>query len=160
MPSISDLTYPIPSLTCLGFLIRNSNPNLTLSMCRNSSAYHGHTSLLLELSSYKMKEMNKLCDKDFVHVVGTPDPYRGKYHGYSEETGIKYAEEVKNTIENAHRKGRKVSNGPPPSYQTQKLLFVPFFRDLFYLDCCFSGRVSPRLWRADILSRRFPKTVV
>jgi hypothetical protein len=42
-------------------------------------------------------------------VIPAPDPYRGKYRGYNEETGVKYANEVKETIENAHRKGRKVS---------------------------------------------------
>jgi 4-aminobutyrate aminotransferase-like enzyme len=73
------------------------------------SAYHGHTSLLTDLSTYKQKQMNKTCDKDYVHVIPAPDPYRGKYRGYNEETGVKYANEVKETIENAHSKGRKVS---------------------------------------------------
>ncbi|CAB4018494.1 5-phosphohydroxy-L-lysine phospho-lyase [Paramuricea clavata] len=53
--------------------------------------------------------MNKTCDKDYVHVIPVPDPYRGKYRGYNEETGVKYANEVKETIENAHSKGRKIA---------------------------------------------------
>ena len=74
-----------------------------------TSAYHGHTSILMDISPYKQKQMNQTCDKEYVHVVTSPDPYRGKYRGYNEETGIKYANEVKDTIENAHNKGRKVS---------------------------------------------------
>ncbi|XP_028414643.1 ethanolamine-phosphate phospho-lyase-like isoform X1 [Dendronephthya gigantea] len=73
------------------------------------NAYHGHTSLLMELSAYKQKQMNKTCDKDYVHVVTTPDPYRGKYRGYTEETGVKYANEVNETVENAQKNGRKVA---------------------------------------------------
>ena len=52
--------------------------------------------------------MNQTCDKDFVHVVTTPDSYRGKYRGSDEETGIEYANEIKEAIENARNKGRKV----------------------------------------------------
>ena len=73
------------------------------------SAYHGHTNLLMDISPYKQKQMNKTCDKDFVHVITSPDPYRGKYRGYTEETGVKYANEVKETVENVQKNGRKVS---------------------------------------------------
>ena len=72
------------------------------------SAYHGHTSVLTELSSYKQKQMNKTCDKEYIHVTTAPDPYRGKYRGSDEDTGIKYAYEIKEVIENAHGKGRQV----------------------------------------------------
>ena len=78
-------------------------------LCLYFSAYHGHTSLLMDISAYKQKQMNKTCDEDFVHVITAPDPYRGKHLGYSEETGIKYANEVKNGIDSAHSNGRKVS---------------------------------------------------
>lgn len=53
--------------------------------------------------------MNKHVDKEHVHVVSVPDPYRGKYQGSGEETGIKYANEVKEAIQKAESKGRKVS---------------------------------------------------
>lgn len=72
------------------------------------SAYHGHTNILMDISPYKQKQMKNHKYKDFVHVITSPDPYRGKYLGYDEETGIKYANEVKSAIEEAHGNGRKV----------------------------------------------------
>ena len=54
--------------------------------------------------------MKRVCEKDFVHVAPSPDPYRGKYRGEDEGTGESYAEEVKTIINNASNNGRQVSN--------------------------------------------------
>ncbi len=57
------------------------------------SAYHGHTQSLVEISPYKWYQAvdGKNYQPDTTHVVSCPDSYRGKYRGFSVETGLAYA---------------------------------------------------------------------
>ncbi|XP_040822744.1 ethanolamine-phosphate phospho-lyase isoform X2 [Ochotona curzoniae] len=71
-------------------------------------AYHGHLSSLIEISPYKFRK-GKDDKKEFVHVVPTPDTYRGAYRESHADPASAYAAEVKNIIEKAHARGRKIA---------------------------------------------------
>ena len=76
-----------------------------------SSAYHGHSTVLIDISPYKFKALGDEGKKDYVHVVPSPDTYNGKYQGdpNDPELGAKYAEEVKQAIASMHKNRRNVS---------------------------------------------------
>ncbi len=58
-------------------------------------AYHGHTSKLIDISSYKFMGMGGTGKSEpWVHIIPMPDGYRGKYKGYGQETGVAYGDEV------------------------------------------------------------------
>ena len=103
--------WVIVKLWCTYIFIHQYNTDIELCRCYLllCSAYHGHSNLLMDCSPYKMKQMNKVCDKDFVHVAPAPDSYRGMYRGNDVRTGEKYAKELKSMIDNTHKDGRKVS---------------------------------------------------
>jgi len=65
------------------------------------SAYHGHTQSLIEISPYKWGQASDGRDRQptFVHVCTCPDTYRGKYKGYTAESGRLYAKEVIDVVE-------------------------------------------------------------
>jgi len=42
-------------------------------------AYHGHTSALIEVSPYKYEGKGGFEPPEYIHKVGLPDMYRGKY---------------------------------------------------------------------------------
>jgi 4-aminobutyrate aminotransferase-like enzyme/Ser/Thr protein kinase RdoA (MazF antagonist) len=65
-------------------------------------AYHGHTANLIALSPYKFRGPGGSgAAQSWVHVVPTPDGYRGKYKGAGRETGVAYGDEVKQVIRQA-----------------------------------------------------------
>lgn len=61
-------------------------------------AYHGNLTTLIGLSPYKFDGPGGRGKPDTTHVVRMPDPYRGPFKGMSEETGLKYAEEVQQVV--------------------------------------------------------------
>jgi 4-aminobutyrate aminotransferase-like enzyme/Ser/Thr protein kinase RdoA (MazF antagonist) len=92
---------PKPLEVCY-FVNSGSEANeLALRMARNhtrrqdvvvlENAYHGHTSLLIDVSPYKFAGPGGLGGKDFVHVAPVPDDYRGAYRRDDPEAGVKYA---------------------------------------------------------------------
>lgn len=98
------------------------------------NAYHGHSNLLMDCSPYKMKQMNKVCDKDFVHVAPAPNSYRGMYRGNDVRTGEKYAKELKSMIDNTHKDGRKIAAFLAESAQGcgGQILYPPSFLKLAF----------------------------
>ncbi|XP_052265743.1 5-phosphohydroxy-L-lysine phospho-lyase-like isoform X2 [Dreissena polymorpha] len=72
------------------------------------NAYHGNTENLISISPKKLKEHN-LPIENWVHVVPTPDVYRGKYREDNINPGQLYANEVKLAIAKAMANGRKIS---------------------------------------------------
>ena len=56
-------------------------------------AYHGNTSELINISSYKHDGPGGEGAPSHVHIVRTPDTYRGEYKG--SDAGKKYAEDVR-----------------------------------------------------------------
>jgi 4-aminobutyrate aminotransferase-like enzyme len=60
------------------------------------TAYHGHTSSLIDISPYKWKQATdgKGRHKSHVHVVSMPDTFRGKHRGLTEASAEAYSAEV------------------------------------------------------------------
>ncbi|KAM8994029.1 5-phosphohydroxy-L-lysine phospho-lyase isoform 1-T1 [Ara ararauna] len=71
------------------------------------SAYHGHLTSLIDISPYKFRNLEG--QKEWVHVAPVPDTYRGIYREDHEDSVTAYANEVKNIIEQAQKRGRKIA---------------------------------------------------
>jgi 4-aminobutyrate aminotransferase-like enzyme len=82
-------TFP-PSLSVCYLVCSGSEANdLALRLARAHTkkrdiivvdgAYHGHTTELIQISPYKFKGKGGFPCPPFVHVVDTPDTFRGKY---------------------------------------------------------------------------------
>lgn len=65
------------------------------------SAYHGHTTALIDISPYKFDGPGGQGRKPWVHVAPLPDDYRGPYRRDDLEAGRKYAEAVGRLAEEA-----------------------------------------------------------
>ncbi len=70
----------------------------TLTGCENvivlESAYHGHTTGLVDISPYKFAGPGGTGRKPWVHVAPLPDDYRGPFRRDDPEAGRKYAAAV------------------------------------------------------------------
>ncbi|MGH0157011.1 UNVERIFIED_CONTAM: hypothetical protein FKN15_032710 [Acipenser sinensis] len=72
-------------------------------------AYHGHVSSLIDISPYKFLQLGKSAKKDFVHVASSPDTYRGQFRKDHPDPATAYADEVKDILQEIHKKGRKIA---------------------------------------------------
>ena len=72
-------------------------------------AYHGTTISVVELSSYKFNGPGGSGLAPHVHLVPTPDVYRGPHKAGDPAAGRKYAADVLQAIEAAHRQGRRIA---------------------------------------------------
>ncbi len=72
-------------------------------------AYHGNLTSLIDISPYKFDGPGGAGAPSHVHKVPLPDPYRGPYKGYSETTGARYADHVRERIETLAEGNRGVS---------------------------------------------------
>lgn len=61
--------------------------------------YHGNTSTLVDLSSYKFDGPGGFSPPPWVHKAPLPDPYRGRHRGHSATTGRLYAQEVTSLLQ-------------------------------------------------------------
>ena len=131
-------TLPEPLRVCF-FVNSGSEANdLALRLARAATgqfdmitldvAYHGHTQALIEVSPYKHDGPGGRGAPPFVQTVVMPDPYRGPYRGYGEESGRAYAGHVQ----------ERGGGDPGPGAWGGRL----------YL------RIADGLWRADRLPRR------
>lgn len=50
------------------------------------SAYHGHSMSVIDISPYKFKNTHGSGQADYIHVVDSPDVYKGIFSFYSLET--------------------------------------------------------------------------
>jgi 4-aminobutyrate aminotransferase-like enzyme/Ser/Thr protein kinase RdoA (MazF antagonist) len=69
------------------------------------SAYHGHTSGLIDISPYKFAGPGGKGRKPWVHVAPLPDTYRGPFRRDDPEAGQKYAAAVGRLSEEAAERG-------------------------------------------------------
>ena len=69
------------------------------------SAYHGHTTTLIDISPYKHNGPGGEGAPDWVHTVPVPDPYRGVHRGPA--SGRLYANTVRETIARLEESGKK-----------------------------------------------------
>ncbi|CAF3625412.1 unnamed protein product [Rotaria socialis] len=79
------------------------------------NAYHGHLISVVELSTYIYKRMtNHAKIPEHVHVIPTPDVYRGKFrdidYNYDEAKLCQlYVDEIRRTVEEAEARGRRIA---------------------------------------------------
>lgn len=57
-------------------------------------AYHGTSTLALEMSPYKFDGKGGFPQKEYIHKAQNPDAYRGKYKYDDVEAGAKYAKDI------------------------------------------------------------------
>jgi 4-aminobutyrate aminotransferase-like enzyme/Ser/Thr protein kinase RdoA (MazF antagonist) len=69
------------------------------------SAYHGHTTTLIDISPYKFGGPGGRGRKPWVHVAPLPDDYRGAFRRDDPEAGPKYAAAVGRLAEEAAARG-------------------------------------------------------
>ena len=67
--------------------------------------YHGHTTSLVEISSYKFDGPGGTGAPTWVHVVPIPDDYRGRYRRGAGDLGAKYAGHLSEVAGAAARSG-------------------------------------------------------
>ena len=102
-------TLPDPLGVCF-FVCTGSEANeLALRMARTHTGrqgmvvleggYHGNTSSLVQLSSYKFDGPGGVGPPPWVASVPMPDGYRGRYRSSDPDCGARYAEEVGRAVE-------------------------------------------------------------
>ncbi|NER12795.1 aminotransferase class III-fold pyridoxal phosphate-dependent enzyme [Leptobacterium flavescens] len=107
-----------PELSVLHFVNSGSEANeLAIRMVKaNTGArdiiasevgYHGNTNMCIDISSYKFDGKGGNGAPEHTHIFPLPDAFRGKYRG--KDSGVKYAEEVRQQIKKVEEKGRKVA---------------------------------------------------
>ncbi len=72
-------------------------------------AYHGHTSMLIDISPYKFDGPGGRGKKPWVHVAPLADDYRGPYRRDDKQAGAKYARHVAEILERTSVEGRSVA---------------------------------------------------
>jgi 4-aminobutyrate aminotransferase-like enzyme len=107
-----------PELNVLHFVNSGSEANeLAIRMAKavtgerdiiaSEFGYHGNTNTCIDISAYKFDGKGGKGAPEHTQIFPIPDAFRGTYRG--ENTGEKYAEEVKKCIENIHQKDRNVA---------------------------------------------------
>ncbi|KYO20348.1 5-phosphohydroxy-L-lysine phospho-lyase [Alligator mississippiensis] len=113
------LSKTLPEKLCTFYFLNSGSEanDLALRLARQHTkhtdvivldhAYHGHLTSLIDISPYKFRNLEG--QKDWVHVAPIPDTYRGIYREDHKDLVTAYANEVKEIIEQAHKKGRKIA---------------------------------------------------
>ncbi len=74
-----------------------------------ASAYHGHTTALIDISPYKHNGPGGTGAPDWVHEVSIPDDYRGRFKRGQSDIGLAYAAEVKEKLSDLEKNGRHIA---------------------------------------------------
>ncbi len=163
-------TLPAPLRVCY-FVCSGSEANeLALRLARTQTratdivvlegAYHGNTSTLVEISPYKFDGPGGAGAPAHVHKVLIPDRYRGPYKD-DRDAGQRYAEHVREALEQVRRDGRRVAaficesmlscGGQiilPPGYLAEAYRLVREARGICIADDIQAGfgRVGSHFW--------------
>jgi len=112
-------TMPEPLSVCF-FVCSGSEANeLALRLARAHTketeiicvdgAYHGNTTSLIDISPYKFDGPGGAGAPPHVHRVMMPDTYRGPYKADDERAGEKYAQHVREAIEQIQQNRKRLS---------------------------------------------------
>ncbi len=112
-------TLPEPLGVCF-FVCSGSEANeLALRMARAhtgerdvivlKAGYHGNTSTLVEVSSYKFDGPGGSGAPAWVQAVPMPDTYRGAFRRDEHDAGLKYAQAVRDAVGDIRQGGRRPS---------------------------------------------------
>ncbi|KAJ8272016.1 hypothetical protein COCON_G00108750 [Conger conger] len=138
-------------------------------------AYHGHVSSLIAISPYKFHQMEEGDGDQSVHVAPSPDIYRGKYREDHPDPATAYSDEVRDILQNAHKKGRKIAafiaeslqscGGqviPPPGYFQKVAEHVRGAGGVFIADevQVGFGRVGSHFWAFQLQGQDFCPDIV
>jgi 4-aminobutyrate aminotransferase-like enzyme len=72
------------------------------------TAYHGHSTTLIDISPYKHNGPGGQGAPDWVHASPVPDVYRGAFKAIDPQAGARYAAQVGAVIDRARSNGRKI----------------------------------------------------
>ena len=75
-------------------------------MIVSEMGYHGNTTGCVAISSYKFDGPGGKGPSKHVHVIPTPDVYRGKYRSPDEKAGINYGSHVRGALKMIKEQGR------------------------------------------------------
>lgn len=112
-------TLPKPLRVCY-FVCSGSEANeLALRLARAytrrrdfivmEGGYHGNTTSLIDVSSYKFDGPGGSGAPPWVHKVSLADPYRGKYRRIDADAGQKYAREIRDVAHKASVSGNAIA---------------------------------------------------
>ncbi|XP_005927740.1 ethanolamine-phosphate phospho-lyase [Haplochromis burtoni] len=139
------------------------------------NAYHGHVSSLIDISPYKFHQLSDTEQNQFVHVASSPDVYRGKHRADHSDPATAYADEVKDIINKAYKKGGKIAafiaeslqscGGqviPPVGYFQQVAQHVREAGGVFIADevQVGFGRVGSHFWAFQLQGEDFVPDIV
>lgn len=72
-------------------------------------AYHGTSTLAIEMSPYKFDGTGGFDQKPYIHKAISPDLYRGQFHYGDENAGEKYAADIAKVLEEMKEKGTGIA---------------------------------------------------
>ncbi len=72
-------------------------------------AYHGTSTLAIEMSPYKFDGKGGFAQKPYIHKAISPDLYRGNFQYHDKDAGEKYAADVKNILVKLKEKGTGIA---------------------------------------------------
>uniref|UniRef100_A0AAR2IWV4 5-phosphohydroxy-L-lysine phospho-lyase n=1 Tax=Pygocentrus nattereri TaxID=42514 RepID=A0AAR2IWV4_PYGNA len=118
------LAATLPKKLCIFYFVNSGSEanDLALRLARQYTrnedvivldhAYHGHLTSLIDISPYKFRKLEGQKEwRCFVFMQAPlPDTYRGLYRRDHPNPGQAYADTVKDLIDEAQRKGRKISS--------------------------------------------------
>jgi len=105
-------------------------------------AYHGNLTSLIDISPYKFDGPGGQGAPPYVHKIPTPDPYRGKYRGYSVEATEKYISEIEIILNKLRSENKKIIGLIAESMMScaGQVIFPPeFLKKAFELVKSFGG---------------------
>lgn len=98
------------------------------------SAYHGHTTTLIDISPYKHDGPGGSGRPDWVHLSPIPDTYRGEFRAADEAAGVAYGRQVGAVVESVLDRGRRLCGyiaESAPSVAGQLLLPDGFLPEVY-----------------------------
>lgn len=72
-------------------------------------AYHGNSTLAIELSPYKFDGKGGGGRMPYIHKAQNPDLYRGEFRSGDKDAGAKYAKDVKRIIDELGKENKKIA---------------------------------------------------
>lgn len=115
------LTDTLPSKLKVCYFVNSGSEanDLAIRMARNYTkkqdiivldhAYHGTSSLAMDMSPYKFEGKGGQGQRSFIHKAPVPDCYRGKYQYDDGNAGKHYADEVLTILQNIKSTGKGIA---------------------------------------------------
>ncbi|XP_005989398.1 5-phosphohydroxy-L-lysine phospho-lyase isoform X1 [Latimeria chalumnae] len=179
------LSETLPKKLCVFFFVNSGSEanDLALRLARQYTkhedvvvlehAYHGHLTSLIDISPYKFQNLEG--QKEWVHVAPLPDTYRGRYREDHDDPATAYANDLKDVIDEAHKRNRKIAAVfveslpsvagqivPPAGYFQKVAEHVHSAGGVFVADeiQVGFGRVGKHFWAFQLQGEHFAPDIV